>query len=84
MFLPRRDTSAHWAKNVVTLHPIVALYKCPEHNVPVREYLDFLSGDNIHDAAAVATFEKLAIEHLRQKRGLIIDRVVQFTDGAAI
>ncbi|XP_060789811.1 uncharacterized protein LOC132894247 isoform X2 [Neoarius graeffei] len=75
--------SAHWSTQQVTVHPIVCYYKCPTegHIHTVQEALVFLSDDLSHDANAVHHFEKLAIQHLKQKRGLKLEHVVEFTDG---
>ena len=75
--------AAHWFHNQVTVHPIVAYYKCPEVDETVKEELIFLSPDNTHDSSAVASFVHEAIGHLTEKRGLSIGHLIQFTDGCS-
>ncbi|XP_048028545.1 uncharacterized protein si:ch211-86h15.1 isoform X2 [Megalobrama amblycephala] len=67
----------------ITIHPIVCYYKCPTegHDHTVQEALVFVSDDLNHDANAVHHFETLAIKHLKEKRGLKLEHVVEFTDG---
>lgn len=67
----------------ITVHPIVCYYKCPTegHNHTVQEALVFVLDDLNHDANAVHHFETLAIKHLKEKRGLKLEHVVEFTDG---
>ena len=43
----------------------------------------FLSPDNTHDSSAVASFLHDAIVHLKEKRGLSIGHLIQFTDGCS-
>lgn len=67
-----------------TLHLVVAYYTCPEHHTTVREAIfHIVSDDNTHDGHAVAAFVDKVTEHLRVKRGLTLERDIQFTDGAA-
>lgn len=69
----------------VTVHPVVCRYRCPacQSEMPVVESLVFISPDKKHDYHAVHHFTTLAIQHLRNVRGLTIDHVIQWTDGCA-
>ncbi|XP_033122022.1 uncharacterized protein LOC117121038 [Anneissia japonica] len=78
-FYQNEIQGAYWGKNVVTIHPIVCFYLCPQHNVPVREYLDFITADS----HAVAEFVTRAVTHLGEERGLSVCRIIQFTDGCS-
>ena len=49
----------------------------------VTESLVFISDDLQHDFHAVNTFTAKALGHLRDQRGLTVERVVQWTDGCA-
>lgn len=73
--------SAHWGHNNITIHPAVSYYRCPNENCndTIQESLIFVSDDLVHDAHAVATFVAKANEHLQNKRGLIIEKQIQFT-----
>lgn len=77
--------SAHWGHNNITIHPAVSYYRCPNENCndTIQESLIFVSDDLVHDAHAVATFVAKANEHLQNKRGLIIEKQIQFTDGCS-
>ena len=80
--------SVHWATEQVTVHPIVAFYYCQEHAIPddfhvTQEAIVIISNDLKHDAHAVDHFQKLALEHLREKRGRCVNTLVEFTDGCA-
>ena len=77
--------SAHWGHNMVTIHPTVAFYRCPEEDCEdiIQEALIFVSNDMVHDSNAVAKFVAVANEHLKQVRGLTIQKEIQMTDGCA-
>ena len=71
--------SAHWGKETVTLHPIVAFYNCQtcgNGNV-VRHCIDMVTNDNTHDFHAVNHFLQRARELLPPN----LTREIQFTDG---
>ncbi|XP_067287029.1 uncharacterized protein [Pseudorasbora parva] len=76
----------HWSTVQITVHPIVCYYRCPTegHDHTVQEALVFVSDDLKHDANAVHHFETLAIKHLKEKRGLKLEHVVEFTDGCGV
>ena len=72
----------HWDGHAqVTIHPIVCFYRCGTCNEPVRNELVMLSDDLKHDAFAVTTFEKIAVDAL--KLHTKFDLVVEFDDGAS-
>ena len=48
----------------------------------IREYIIILSNDLKHDAHAVHRFQQVAYEHLQQRRGVDIQTVIEFSDGA--
>ena len=78
--------SAHWMKNLITIHPLVAFYRCPtcdDDTSLVMDVLIFISDDNQHDHHAVQAFYALAIKFLKETRGISFDRVFEFTDGCA-
>lgn len=76
--------SAHWAKDQVTLHPIVATYKCPDHgDHTVQEAVVIISNDLVHDGHAVQHFTELAIAHLQQNQKVQLQRLIEFTDGCS-
>ena len=73
---------AHWYHNQVTVHPVVSYYKCPCGDT-IREESIILSDDLQHDAHAVNVFMDVVDKHLKEVRGLEVNKVVQYTDGAA-
>lgn len=77
--------AAHWGHEQVTIHPTVAYYKCRDDDCDhvVTEALIFVSNDKIHDAHAGNSFVKLANKHLVEKRGLVVKKQVQMTDGCS-
>uniref|UniRef100_A0A8C4WX24 Uncharacterized protein n=1 Tax=Eptatretus burgeri TaxID=7764 RepID=A0A8C4WX24_EPTBU len=80
--------AAHWAIEQVTIHPIVA-FMMPEHTDTmdshiIQEAIVIISSDLKHDAHAVQHFTRLALDHLRLKRGLTVEQVLEFTDGCAV
>ena len=79
----REIQSVHWHHTTVTLHLIVCYYQCAdwEEGGVVCETLAFISDDKVHDFHAVQTFVCLAMEHLRGRRQLDVQRVIQWTDG---
>lgn len=78
--------SAHWSRHQSTLHPVVCFYSCtacrgkPPHIV--TDEVLMISPDLVHDPFAVEEYFKTAIRHLRSV-GVIVLRVIQFTDNAA-
>ncbi|XP_041372135.1 uncharacterized protein LOC121385498 [Gigantopelta aegis] len=75
--------AAHWYHEQVTVHPIVTYYVCPFCEETISESLVFISDDRHHDFNAVFHFTKVAIDHLRNTRGLELDHIIQWTDGCA-
>ena len=75
--------SAHWAHNQVTFHPVVAYYTCyhDEGSHITQEAIVFISNDLKHDTHAVCHFTKVAVHHLKEKRGVRVTQEIQFTDG---
>lgn len=61
--------SAHFAKQQMTIHPIVVYHRYPESEELQRRSLVFLSDDTQHDYHAVQHFLDIAVEHLLQKLG---------------
>ena len=58
-------------------------FRCPVCPAKTTESLILVSPDVKHDHHAVQHFTTVAMEHLRQKRGLTIDHFIQWTDGCA-
>ena len=80
----REVQSAHWAQTQVTLHPMVAFYTCQlcgNIDDPVREVVDIISDDLLHDAHAVHHFVKVATRYLLHQRSLDFSRLLQWTYG---
>ncbi|XP_033728817.1 uncharacterized protein LOC117317958 [Pecten maximus] len=73
--------SAHWSYDQVTLHPVVAYYRCLECGAPMHEIFSIISDDHKHDHHAVHHYTTLVSEQL-MSRGLSIDVQIQFSDGA--
>ena len=74
--------SAHWSHQQ-TVFSAVAYHQCPHCEDSAHESLVFISDDFKHDTHAVQHFVNLATDHLRQTRGLTIERQIHFSDGAA-
>ena len=66
--------------NQVTVHTIDANYKCPKVEELVKEEL---SPNHTHDSSAVSSFVHQAIGRLKEKRGLSIGHLLQFTNGCS-
>lgn len=85
-FYQEEISSAHWMKNMITVHPSVFHYncsQCPEGSAPVMDAHIFLSDDNTHDYHAVQEFTRISIGFLREQRCLDILKWLEFTDGCA-
>lgn len=86
-FYQNEISSAHWRKNLITVHPIVAFYNCPDCNdtqvTPVMDVLVYISDDNKHDHHAVQNFFNETIQFLKEKRGLEFHNIYEFTDGCS-
>ncbi|XP_048756194.2 uncharacterized protein LOC125666908 isoform X1 [Ostrea edulis] len=74
---------AHWAKDSVTIHPCVVLYRCPNDGEIVDECVDIVSDDLCHDSHAVNFFTKSVMKHLKEERQLEIDHAYIISDGCA-
>ena len=70
----------HWAKQQVTIHPVVAYFHCPEDGELMRESFCFISDDLKHDAHAVHHFCSDVLTQLR-RRGVEVQRMIHFSDG---
>ena len=70
---------AHWSRDQVTIHPVVAFYWSNEKIT--KETFMFLSTDLTHDAHGVQHFESITIKTL-QRRGVHIEKAIHFSDGA--
>ncbi|CAG2223257.1 unnamed protein product [Mytilus edulis] len=77
--------AAHWQYQQISVHPIVAYYKCPEKECKdtslVTEIIVCISDDLTHDTSAVNKFFQTAFEHLQ--KSVKIKHAVQFTDGCS-
>lgn len=74
--------AAHWCHEQATIHPIVTYFPCSCGEI-IREDSVIISNDLKHDVAAVRHFDGVVDEHLTKERGILLERKVQFTDGAA-
>lgn len=83
----REVQGAHWYQTQITLHPMIAYFKCQDPGCDkqdsVREVINIVSDDMQHDASAVHHFTTVAVTHLRQIRGITVERLVQFSDGCS-
>ncbi|XP_021340435.1 uncharacterized protein LOC110441574 [Mizuhopecten yessoensis] len=73
---------AHWMRNLVTVHPTITFYRCPEDGEITEEAIYIVSDDNIHNADAFHTFHKKIIQHLTT-RNIVIEEQIIITDGCA-
>ena len=74
---------AHWAKDSVTIHPCIALYRCPRDNEIVDECIDIISDDLLHDSHAVHCFMTKVIHHLKVTRNANFEHAYVISDGCA-
>ena len=72
----------HWYHDMAPIHPIVSYLNCPACKEIKKEEFVFISQDLKHDFHAVNRFMSTVIKKL-QERNYSIDKVVQFSDGAA-
>ncbi|VDH92328.1 Hypothetical predicted protein [Mytilus galloprovincialis] len=72
---------AHWSYDQVTIHPVVAYYRCTVCTSIVEESILCISADHTHDNHAVQHYVSTAVKHLLEK-GINIEKLVQFSDGA--
>ena len=85
-FFQNEVSSAHWVKNLVTVHPLVVFYNCPSCDGvthPVMDVLIFLSNDTKHDHHAVHEFMSRAVRFLKEERDVQFSKIYEFTDGCA-
>ena len=85
-FYQQEISSAHWMKNLITIHPVVAFYNCQQcesSTRPIMDVLIFISDDNQHDHHAVQAFFSKTVEFLRVSRGVSFAKVFEFTDGCS-
>lgn len=85
-FYQQEISSAHWMKNLVTVHPIVVFYNCSECGesaLPVMDVLVFLSDDTTHDHHAVQTFMQETVRFLKEDREVQFQSIYEFTDGCS-
>lgn len=75
--------SAHWSKESVTIHPAIVYYRCPDCQDFVEECCDIVSEDLTHDAHAVNVFLHRIFAHLKDVRGLTINKAYIMSDGCA-
>ncbi|KAL3880194.1 hypothetical protein ACJMK2_032456 [Sinanodonta woodiana] len=59
----------HWARQQVTIHPVIAYYRSLQHHDTITESLIFISDDLQHDIHAVQHYQMIAVNEL-QCRGL--------------
>ena len=81
-FYQNEAQGAHWTREQVTIHPIVATYHCPVDGETITDSLIFISADLKHDSHAVHHFVQLAMQELHS-RGLHFSKAVHFSDGCA-
>jgi hypothetical protein len=73
-------SSAYYSYEQVTIHPIQSYYRNEQGEV-VEESVVFLSDDHVHDYLTVAECNDLLYQHLADKRGLNVEKHIQFSDG---
>ena len=79
-FYKQEISSAHWMKNLITIHPVVAFYNCLQCNNstrPIMDVLVFISDDNQHDHHAVQAFFLKTVEFLRVSGGVSFAKVFE-------
>ena len=67
-FYQQEISSAHWMKNLITVHPFVVFYKCPDCGdgaKPVSDVLDFVTDDTT--TTTTILYEGLSIIHINVK-----------------
>ncbi|XP_052064639.1 uncharacterized protein LOC127704562 [Mytilus californianus] len=77
---------AHWAKDSVTIHPVIARYQCKNqecYNSMVDDIIDIISNDLQHDVHAVQKFTEVIIKFLREERGIDVEKMFILSDGCA-
>ena len=84
---PRQNEVQHgfFHRQSATLHPVVMYYRCKNHidcKHLVHDEFMCISRDLSHDAHAVHTYTKLAIQHLRDQ-GTPVEKLYIFSDNCA-
>ena len=84
---PRQNEVQHgfFHRQSATLHPVVMYYRCKNHadcDHLVHDEFMCISRDLSHDAHAVHTYTKLALEHLKSQ-GTPVDKLYIFSDNCA-
>lgn len=75
MFCTKWDPGEHWAKDSVTIYPVIARYKCANdecNDSTIDEIIGIISNDLVHDTHAIHKFTEKVLEFLREDR--ILDR----------
>lgn len=81
-FFQDEAQGAHWARQQVTIHPIVAFYHCPIDNEIVEDTYVFISEDIKHDSHAAHHFEMATVQEIL-KQGVKLNKIIHFTDGCS-
>ena len=84
---PRQNEVQHgfFHQQSATLHPVVMYYRCKNHDNCqhlVHDEFMCISRDLSHDAHAVHTYTKLAIQHLKAQ-GTPVEKLYIFSDNCA-
>ncbi|KAK7109352.1 uncharacterized protein [Littorina saxatilis] len=74
--------AAHWSYQQATVFPTVTYFRCDCGQL-VTDSVVVISSDTTHDASAVQAYSSIVIKHLKERRGLSIQKQYQFTDGCA-
>lgn len=73
--------AAHWGYTQITVHPIMFYWRSQCCDSVISEGVVGTSDDLKHDSKAAKDFIDQAIAHIKHTRNVIVDNVVQFTDG---
>ena len=82
-FYQQEISSAHWMKNLITVHSFVVFYKCPDCGdgaKPVSDVRVFLTDDTQHDHHAGQEFMTKALKFLKEERDVPFRKVYEYTD----
>lgn len=74
---------AHWAKDSVTIHLVIARYQCKNQECNNSMVDDIISNDLQHDVHAVQKFAEMIIKFLREERGIDEEKMFILSDGCA-
>ena len=86
IFYQQEISSAHWMKNLITVHPFVVFYKCPDCGdgaKTVSDVLVFLTDDTHPDHHAVQEFMTKALKFMKEERDVPFSKVYEYTDGCS-